>query len=433
MRLKSLSDWLLWIEKQHPREIELGLARVAAVANRLDLQLPPAVTVAGTNGKGSCVSLLSNIVASAGYRVGSYTSPHLFSYNERIAINGQPVADSVICAAFEKIARVQGDISLSYFEYGTLAALQVFHAAELDLIVLEVGLGGRLDAVNIIDSAVAIISSIALDHEDWLGNDRENIGREKAGILRRGRPAIVGESELPSSLLACVEEVSADGYMINDHFAYSMQETSWCWRGLDQHGEALSIAALPLPNIVLSNAASVLQAIQFLPLDIEVGAIIDGLATTAPPGRCQHIAYRGIDVVFDVAHNPAAVLQLSAHLEHCDSVPTTVGVFAAMRDKAVADIQGVMQADIDSWLLADIAGSPRAMSASDAALLLREQGIGDVKICESLAECFDRAIETLVSGDRLVVFGSFFTVAEVASHLHNKNIAMRDAGKEELH
>lgn len=430
--MKSLSDWLLWIERQHPQEIELGLERVATVASRLAFQLPPVVTVAGTNGKGSCVSLLSNIVAGARYRVGSYTSPHLFTYNERIAINGQPVSDGLICAAFEEIARVQRDISLSYFEYGTLAALLIFRDAELDLIVLEVGLGGRLDAVNIVDPAVAIISSIALDHEDWLGNDRETIGREKAGILRRDRPVVIGEGDVPRSVLACVEEVGARAYIINEHFGPLIGGASWCWRGLDQRGEPLRIAELPLPNIVLSNAAAVLQAIQFLPLDINIEAVIDGLRITAPAGRCQHLEYKGVDVVFDVAHNPAAVLQLSAHIKGCDPSPTTAGIFAAMRDKAVADIQGIMKTDINNWFLADVAANKRAMPASEAASLLRDQGVERISICKSLSTCFDDAIDELEKGDRLLVFGSFLTVAEVVSHVHNKNIAMRDSGKQEL-
>jgi len=413
MRFTQVDDWLGWMETQHPRAIDMGLERTAYVAQTLGIELTmPVLSVAGTNGKGSCVALASSILAAAGYRVGTYTSPHLIHYHERIGIDGRAVSDEELLAAFAAVDRAREATSLTYFEFGTLAALWLFQRAKLDVVVLEVGLGGRLDAVNIIDADVAIVSSIALDHEAWLGSDRETVGREKAGIFRAGHAAVIGDIDPPQSLLDYGREIEAKLLCRNRDFSFSKMASSWDWEGQGARGESIAYAALPLPTLLIDNAATVLQALACMSLTVSEQAIQRGLLQASVQGRCQHIDIAGVDIVLDVAHNPAAVVTLREHLQGLPVAGKTICVFAVMADKAIAEMSAILQGCFESWLLATLHDNPRAARAVDVAAQLRSQQLVNIEISGSVASSVQRAMSLLQPGDRLVVFGSFFTVAE---------------------
>ena len=292
-RFQTLAGWLNWQEGLHPKKIDLGLERVADVASRLGtLQLEQTViTVAGTNGKGSSVAFLESILSAAGYRVGTYTSPHLFRYNERIRINSHEVDDAALCEAFAAVDEARGTSTLSYFEFGTLAALQLFSQAPLDIVVLEVGLGGRLDAVNIIDATVALVTSVGIDHCAWLGTDRESIGREKAGIFRATRPAICSDPAPPASVEKHAQKIGADWYCLGQAYDYTEEPGGWTWRGAGRALEALPCPSLPGKH-QLNNAAGVLMALELLSGQHPVtrAAIEQGLQSVSLPGRCQVVA-----------------------------------------------------------------------------------------------------------------------------------------------
>lgn len=421
MRFTTLEEWLQWLECQHPRAIDLGLERVSVVAKALNIALAmPVITVAGTNGKGSCVALSSAILGAEGYRVGTYTSPHLVHYNERIVIAGRYVSDDELLAAFSAIDEARGATSLTYFEFGTLAALWLFQRAELDVVILEVGLGGRLDAVNIVDADIAIVSSIAIDHEAWLGRDREVIGREKAGIFRQGRIAVVGDVNPPQSVLSYGRDIGATVLCRDRDFSYSESTRLWDWQGVDAQGDKLEYHGLPLPSVLLDNAATVLQALQYLDLNVSDAAVRSGLSLVELSGRCQHIALDGVDIVLDVAHNPAAVVTLRQHLQQYPVSGRSRCVFAVMADKAIAEMLSILQPSFENWWLADLDGNSRAVGASDVAGMLMAQQVSGVEYGGSVAASIQQAIAQSASGDRVVVFGSFFTVAEAMLFLSER-------------
>jgi dihydrofolate synthase/folylpolyglutamate synthase len=412
MRYTQVDDWLRWMETQHPRNIDLGLERIALVAKQLDIALEmPVITVAGTNGKGSCVALLSAILGAQGYRVGAYTSPHLNQYHERIAIGDSYIDDASLCQAFAAVDQARGETSLTYFEFGTLAALLIFQQQAVDVAVLEVGLGGRLDAVNIIDADLAIVSSIAIDHEAWLGSDREVIGREKAGIFRPNRPAIIGDLNPPTSLLTYAAQIGALPVRREKQFWLSEAEQGWHWRGQAVDGEPMLYENLPYPAVLIDNAATVLQALQYISLPVSESAIRQGLLGVSVAGRCQHVQVRGIDVVLDVAHNPASVQVLRDHLIASPVRGKTECLFAVMADKAIAEIIHIIQSCVGHWSLALLDDNERAAQPDLVQALLREQGIYQVALASSFSESLHSALSRLSAGDRLVVFGSFFTVA----------------------
>jgi len=421
MRFTQVDDWLRWMETQHPRNIDLGLERIAVVARRLDISLNmPVITVAGTNGKGSCVALLSAILGADDYRVGAYTSPHINQYHERIAIAGNYVDDASLCHAFAAIDDVRGETSLTYFEFGTLAALLIFQQQAVDVVLLEVGLGGRLDAVNIIDADIAIVSSIAIDHEAWLGTDREAIGREKAGIFRSARPAIIGEAISPQSLLDYGLQIGAELIRRDQHFSVARNEATWSWRGQKANGNPISYADLPYPPLLLDNAATVLQALQYVSLPVSDAAVRRGLATVRLAGRCQHLQYCGIDLVLDVAHNPASVQVLRDHLSANPIAGQTECIFAVMADKAIAEIVTILKPCFAHWHLTPLADNDRAAPPSSVQTLLQAQNIATVSLAASFTETLNTAVARLSAGDRLVVFGSFFTVAAAMTELAGK-------------
>jgi len=412
----SLASWLARLETLHPNPIDLGLERVASVADALKL-LPvraPVITVAGTNGKGSTVAVLESMLGQVGQIAGVYTSPHLLRFNERIRVGGVEASDGEIVAAFSAIDTARGETSLTYFEFATLAALLVFQSRSVDVLVLEVGLGGRLDAVNIVDPTVAVITRIDLDHQAWLGEDRGSIAREKAGIMRRGVPVIIGDPEPPSELLDCAAGVGvAPVLRLGKEFGFERQAGGWHSTLQQADGGARLLPALPDGPLMPANICSALQAAVLAGCEFTDRQIVDAVAQALPRGRCEAHSVAGRQYLFDVAHNPAAVYNLLEYLNARFCKGKTFAVFSVMGDK---DIRAMIQAAsglFDAWFLADQAANPRAARAADVAAVLRAEGQMTVSVSENLHEAFRRARALMAEGDRLVVFGSFYTVAEL--------------------
>jgi dihydrofolate synthase/folylpolyglutamate synthase len=413
---KTLSDWLVYLTARHPRGeagIELGLGRVAAVKNALgQRQNVPVIIVAGTNGKGSTCAMLERILLSAGYRVGLYTSPHLLRYNERVRINGQSADDALLCAAFAGVEPACGDLSLTYFEFGTLAAWEAFAAQELDVVILEVGLGGRLDAVNVYDADCAILTTVDLDHTEYLGPDREAIGREKAGIFRPGRPAICGDAEPPQSVLDHAQAIGADLQILGRDFAVQRQEGQWQFRG--RFGRRSGLAYPTLRGATqLNNASCVLAALDALHerLPVAMQDIRRGLLEVDLPGRFQVLPGRPT-VVLDVAHNPQAARVLADNLGNMAFHPTTWAVFGMMADKNIAGVIDALRGRVDRWLPCALP-APRGASAERLAQLLQDVGIDAASSFASPTLAFAAARDSAGEDDRILVFGSFLTVADV--------------------
>jgi dihydrofolate synthase/folylpolyglutamate synthase len=414
-RFRRLADWLSWQETLHPNAIDLGLERLQRTLDRLNWRRPacPVITVAGTNGKGSCVALAARILAEGGYRVGTFTSPHLLRYNERIAVGGVEVSDAALMAAFERIDAARGDDTLTFFEFNAAAALLVFADSQPDAVVLEVGMGGRLDAVNVVDADVALVTSIDLDHCDWLGRDRESIGREKAGIFRAGRPAIFGAREMPASIVEHARELGADLQQLGRDFDWVKVGHGWSWRG--RGGEQRDLPAPALHGeIQYDNAAAVLAALEALGPRLRVprAAIERGLHTVALPGRFQVVRRsrpRPVEWILDVAHNPAAARTLAAQLAARGCKGRTIAVCGVLADKDIDGIVGELRSSFDSWIVVGLHGA-RALAPDALAARLQSAGAKVEAVAADVAAgC--RAAETLAQpGDRIVVFGSFLTV-----------------------
>lgn len=417
-RFDSLNDWLSWQEQYHPRPIDLGLERVADVFRQLagPQSAPLTITVAGTNGKGSTVAYLEAICRAAGYLVGAYTSPHIVRYNERIRIDGTPVQDDEICAAFERIDTVRGNTSLSYFEFGTLAALDIFRRRSVDVQILEVGLGGRLDAVNIVDADAAIVTTIGFDHVEWLGNTLEAIGREKAGIFRADRPAIIGDDQAPRSLFEVADDKGSRVLAFGSDFNYARQQNGWSWTGLERQIDDLP--DLPLKGEhQYRNAAAAIMALQAIAnrLSVDESAIREGLAQVRLPGRFQLLPGKPA-VLLDVGHNPQAVTTLRAHLQECFSTVRIHAVFAMMKDKDIPGVLALMKTIVSVWHLAPLS-NPRAADSETLLSYFKQQGIDDVHGgYVDFKSAFAAAHEHAEPDDLIVVFGSFFLVSEYLSH-----------------
>ncbi len=358
-RYATLEHWLAWQETLHPRAIDLGLERVQQVAQRLGLLDRPTftiITVGGTNGKGSCVALLEAILRAAGYKTGAYTSPHLLRYNERIRLDGVTVDDASLCEAFARLDAARKDISLTYFEFGTLAALWLFQQAGVQVALLEVGLGGRLDAVNIMDADAALITTIAIDHVEWLGQDRDSIGREKAGIYRQGRPAICADPLPPVGLLDQAHTVGARLYLVNRDYGFCRQGQQWSW-----WCETIRLDALPLPALPgahqLGNAAGVLMTLQSLAgrLPVPVEAIQAGLRQAHIAARFQIVA-GPVEWILDVAHNPHAATVLADTLHARPCAGRTRAVWAMLNDKDAPGVARALAASVDCWYPATLTG-----------------------------------------------------------------------------
>lgn len=415
MQFQSLPAWLAWLETCHPREIDLGLERIRQVAERLGLLNPsvPVVIVGGTNGKGSCVTATAALLHAAGYSVGVYTSPHLLAYNERIQIDGSQASDDEICNAFEQIYQAchqsppSEPVSLTYFEYGTLAALAIFRQRQVGAMVLEVGLGGKLDAVNIVDADVSIVTSIDLDHQDWLGDNREDIGREKAGIYRSGKAAICADPQPPQSLLDSISTIGAIPCLRGDAFDYQENPSSWSWKG-----SAGNFINQPLPQLPLASMAAALEAVARLGIGVneQSFALLGGLRV---PGRFQQLEWRERQVILDVAHNPAATAYLAGRLETQRVLhpgKKVYGLVAMMSDKDRHNSLANLTRFIDYWYLADVTYIHRAATCDQMTKTLGDLGV-NAQSSGNLESCLEQILKCSTKGDFIVIFGSFYTVA----------------------
>ena len=411
-RPQTLSDWLTYIEQQHPATIEMGLERVRTVAQAMGLGRPAqhVIVVGGTNGKGSTVAFIEAIGRAAGWKVGAYTSPHLLRYNERVRIGGVDADDASLVAAFNAVEDARGATTLTYFEYGTLAALHLFAQQALDLAVLEVGLGGRLDAVNIVDADVAVITTVDIDHRDWLGDDREAIGTEKAGIIRGWKPVILGEIDPPSSVLARAYLLGANAIRGgSDYFADVIDAQRWRWRDVGFSIE-LPQPALRGP-IQRANAATAIAALRALDRPLARTAIVEGIASARIAGRLQSFAQGPVEVLVDVGHNPQAARELAAALKASPIAGQTRAVFAALQDKDVAGVVDALAGQVDHWHLAGLEGA-RAQSAQALQARLAGTAAAGGALHAGVADALHQALQQAGAGDRVLVFGSFHTAAQ---------------------
>jgi dihydrofolate synthase / folylpolyglutamate synthase len=406
---RSLADWLAYIERQHPQPIALGLERVADVLQRIKAKITcPIITVGGTNGKGSTCAMLESILRAGGYRTGLYTSPHLLRYNERVHVAGREAEDTALCEAFAAVEAARGNVPLTYFEFATLAAFFLFSGARLDAVVLEVGLGGRLDAVNAIDPDCAVLTSVGIDHVEYLGDTREAIGREKAGIFRRTRPAVVAEPDPPQTVLSA----DANLLLIGRDFGYVNQGTQWSWWGPSGKRSGLAHPALRGAT-QLRNASAALAALDILRerLPLAMQDVRRGLAEVSLPGRFQVLPGRP-QVVLDVAHNPEAAAVLAANLGDSGYAPETIAVFGMLGDKDISGVVRAMAPRITRWHLATLAG-PRGAAASELFEILRKENIEQpVFQFPTVAAALAAARKAADENDKIVVFGSFHTVAD---------------------
>ncbi len=481
---RTLEEWLDYIEQQHPKSIELGLDRVREVATRLRLGKPAkqVITVGGTNGKGSTVAFIEAIARVAGLKVGTYTSPHLLRYNERVRIDGREVSDAELVAAFEVVEAARfgvspigsgvgvqqsstsddatidpgqswerlpaarsvsasgherkqelaagsgshavlgaqaGAVPLTYFEFGTLAALWLFQQSDLDLAVLEVGLGGRLDAVNLVDADVAVITTVDIDHVDWLGNDRESIGFEKAGIARAWKPLVLGEIDSPSSVLRHAYAIGANAIRLgSDFFHEPVDAAHWRWRDAG-FGIELPIPALAAP-VQRANAATAIAALRALDIDLPDSALVSGVESATLPGRLQRFSAVGTPVIVDVGHNPQAARELAAWLRGEPASGRTLAVFAALADKDVEGIVSALEDAVSQWFLAGLESvAGRGQSVDEFAARLANTAAAAGSRHASVSVALHAAQAQAEAGDRILVFGSFHTVAEALAVLHS--------------
>jgi dihydrofolate synthase/folylpolyglutamate synthase len=413
----SLADWLVRLEQLHPSTIELGLDRVRRVWHALGLEpMFPIIIVGGTNGKGSTCAYLEAILGAAGYKTGLYTSPHLLRYNERVRIAGRDAQDADLIAAFEAVDAARGESSLTYFEFGTLGAMVQFIQAGIDVAILEVGLGGRLDAVNVFDADAAIVSSVDIDHVEYLGDTREKIGFEKAGIYRAGHPAICADPAPPTSLVAHANSIGAELKCVGRDFSAQREADHWTYRGV-----TTTWPKLPVPQMAgacqLRNAAGALAVLEALQarLPVSEAVIRQGLAMAQVPGRFQRIA-RAPDVILDVAHNPEAARALAATLREQAIVGRTLAVVGMLADKDATEVFAALAGEIDAWWVCT-PDSPRACDATALAATLRPQ-VGNTPVCvqPDVNMALAEARSTAREDDRILVFGSFYTVASVLDH-----------------
>jgi len=418
MRFETLQDWLSWQESLHPSLIDLGLERVSQVFTRLHADFKPpftVITVAGTNGKGSSIALLEAILLAAGYRVGTYTSPHLLRYNERIRINGEQASDAAICQAFQRIDTARGETSLTYFEFGTLAALDIFYRSPPDIVLLEVGLGGRLDAVNIVDADIALITAIGLDHTDWLGTDREAIATEKAGVMRVAHPVVCSDEDTPRAIQAHAEALQAPLYCLGRDFGHEPANGQWQWwsRALQRHG--LPKPALPGVH-QLNNASGVLMVLELLADRFPTTAahVREGLRAMRLRGRYEQRT-DGVLQILDVAHNVDSAVALANVLRASGRTGESHAVVGMLADK---DTRGVLQALlplVDVWHCADLT-LPRGATAAQLAAELRAlDGNATIHTHASVFAAWQAALRACGknTGHRIIAFGSFYTVAEL--------------------
>ncbi|MFC0166465.1 bifunctional tetrahydrofolate synthase/dihydrofolate synthase [Pseudoduganella danionis] len=414
----NLPEWLALLESRHAETvINMGLDRVLAVKERLQLQFScPVIMVAGTNGKGSTCSMLESVLLRAGYKVGLYIKPHFLDFNERARVNGDLASDAALVAAFNAVEAVRGDTPLTYFEFTTLAIMHLLAGAGMDVVILEVGLGGRLDAVNIVDADVAIVTSVDIDHTDYLGDTREAIGFEKAGIFRAGKTAICSDPVPPQSLIDHANAIGADLWLMGRDFNYSGDKQQWNYGGRGQRRNALAYPSLRGANQIL-NACAALAALEALKLELPVGAqeVRTGLVTVELPGRFQVLPGRP-SVILDVAHNPHAAAALNQNLGNMGYHPYTYAVFGSMQDKDIEGVIAAMSEHVDHWCLTTLP-SPRSATAAELAAKVQavqpERDERTITTFDDPGSAYANAISRVGENDRIVVFGSFLTVAGV--------------------
>ncbi|TLM76122.1 bifunctional tetrahydrofolate synthase/dihydrofolate synthase [Microbulbifer harenosus] len=411
--MRDLQSWLSRLEKLHPTEIELGLERVSSVARTLDVETPArrVITVGGTNGKGSCVRTMEALLLAGNHSVGAYSSPHLLRFNERVRIGGAEVSDAALIEAFEAVEQARGEMSLTYFEFTTLAAFWLFKRAGVEFALLEVGLGGRLDAVNLVDADVAIITSVAVDHEAWLGRDREVIGREKAGILRAGKTFVCADPKPPASVVDAARDLGCESFFIGHEF--SLQDNHY--QLYAEPELKIGVPVLQLPPASVAAAITALAIAGELPGADRVCEVLEHLRM---PGRCQSLTWQGRRLVLDVGHNPAAAEYLADWLDRHPVSGRTLALVAVMADKDIAGLVQPLAGRIDHWYPALLPDNSRAAGAEQLLAGLAAGGVDAGRIeggCEPVAGQLARAATDLGRDDRLLVFGSFFTVAEALS------------------
>ncbi len=421
-----LDQWLQYLETLHPDTIKLDLERIRQVATRLNIAIDATkIVVAGTNGKGSTCALLEAILLAAGYRVGLYTSPHLVDFNERIRVNGSPASDAQIIEQFKRIDAARDGVALTYFEFTTLAALLLFQEQPLDAVVLEIGLGGRLDAVNIVDADCSILTSVDVDHAAWLGDTREKIGWEKAHVFRPGRPAICADPMPPDSVVQYAQEIGADLWLAGRDFNYSGDRQQWAYGGRDVRRAGLAYPALRGANQLL-NASGALAALEALrdKLAVPQQAVRIGLANVSLPGRFQILPGKPT-VILDVAHNPHAVATLAQNLDGMGFFPYTHAVVGMMHDKDIAAVIAAFGDRVDHWYCSDLEGA-RAATAEELAEVIEktvpEGSLEPITISrfKNPVAAFEEARKRAGEDDRILVFGSFSTVGPVLQHLGRK-------------
>jgi len=426
-----LSAWLCKLENLHPIAVDLGLERVYSVAlemgllhspsgvshdysGRLNLPGVRVVTIAGTNGKGSCCKITEQCLLACGLTVGSYTSPHLLHYCERITINGVAASDPLVCQAFAEIDCARQGVSLTYFEFGTLAALWLFQQFQVDVVLLEVGVGGRLDATNIVDADIAVITSISMDHQHWLGNDRASIATEKAGICRRGKPVICADDDPPATLLPLDNDRST--YWIDKQFSCKRQlDKTWLWQSCTESQHyLLPQPQLPVPSIAAGlQVASLLDA---LPTQEQLATII---AQTSLPGRYQQLVIHGCECIVDIAHNPAATQLLAERLNRVTITGKTRAIFAVMADKDIAAMLSPLLNCVDQWYIGELTDNPRAASMATLAALLTDNA-QCITEAENIKLALAQALTDAGKHDRIIVFGSFYTVEAALILAHQR-------------
>ncbi len=420
---QSLADWLVYIEALHPKTIAMGLERVEVVRSRLNLNPDfPIITVSGTNGKGSTCAMLERIYQIAGYNVACYTSPHLLTYNERIRIHGIEITDSELCQSFVAVENARKEIALTYFEFGTLAAMWHMIKKGVDLAILEVGLGGRLDAVNVFEPDCSIVTNIDIDHVEFLGNTRESIGYEKAGIFRKCVPAICGDYNPPVTLIDYAKKIEAELYVIGCDFQpKSIDKFKWAYQSTND-----SIQDLPIPKLEgsfqISNACCVIKAISLMQEKLPLGEehIVNGLNSVELKGRFQTLSTNP-DVILDVAHNPHAARTLSDNLKRTTPKGKTIAVFSMLADKDIGAVVNAVGENIDTWFVSEN-HNPRSAKADFMADIIKAYfPLKNVKIFNEVSLAFRQACLDACENDRILVFGSFYTVAEVMHHHRNMN------------
>ena len=410
----SLKDWLGYIESIHLFKIDLTLERIKVVVERLNLDISfSIITVGGTNGKGSTCAILESIYKEAGYKVGCYTSPHFLQFNERIKLQAVPVSDDLICEAFTKIESVRKGISLTYFEYGTVAAMSIFADADIDIAILEVGLGGRLDAVNIFDSDCAIVTTIDLDHMDYLGHTREAIGFEKAGIYRANKIAICGDFDPPQSLINHCESIQAELKILGKDFAYKAHHDSF-----DFSIDSSFVINLPLPRLQgffqLANASNALMAVKIMEdqLPLTENAIQHGIASVSLPGRFQEVKTNP-SLILDVAHNPHAARSLSDNLRAYSVSGKTTAIFSILKDKDIVGVVEAVSHDIDAWYVAEIQNERAANIDTISKSIQKVNPSAHIVPFKNIKQAYQFASNRVSRNDRIIAFGSFYTVSDI--------------------